>query len=223
MDLVQHKYDLQPQILRVCKQLLEEGRVLLYGHNIIQLSAVWGIGYQSKWVCETCRLDAIGARNRALITKIEVHSAQPHEKAFLPMARGHHWLLLTHDQYPEMKNVPWVQFTGRESHFRSTLEHLGLSSWWQTLEQAICGARTSADRDIIRAVENEMVNQMLLKARGTMEAAKLDFDNAYHARCRTTRDVLVSCVVLCKSAAAPTSCPGRDRRHLVQYVYIHPC
>lgn len=223
----QAKHGLQPQILQVCRQLLDEGRVLLYSDNIIQLNPVWGIDYnRSNWVCETCSLDLIGAHNRALITKVEVRSAEPHGKLVLPPARGHHWLFLIHDRFPEFGNIAWFQFTGRESHFRSTLEHFGFASPWRTLEHAHCRARTIADANMIRTVEDETVNQMLLRACGTMEAAGLHFENAYHVRCRTnvvTSNALVNCVVLCKSVAAPASCPGMDRRHSVRYVCMHLC
>jgi hypothetical protein len=218
------KHGLQAQLLRVCKQLLEEGRVLLYGRNIIQFSPPCDTCGRFHRAWNQCRLSAIGARNRSLITKMEVCNVKYEKNKFLPV--GRQWISSVL-QYPELDKVTWFQFTPEDSYFGSMLGHMGSTLTWNTLEQAQDRAQTPAEKKTIQVVEDATVREMLLEAGAMMEAAGFNFDSAYHVKCRTggtvTQEAIVNAVVLCKSASAPTSCPGTDRWHLLHYVCMHLC
>jgi len=221
--------ELQVQILRVCKQLLQDGRALLYGRNIIRISTFSGKSSFKQNVCEMCRLDLIGEQSRAVITKTELNTATPHWEGCLPLARGHHCLVLVRDHYPELNHVSWIQFTANKWDFRMGLEQMDPSSefYWleghRAMDEDSRAIQKALTEDLTRTANDELINIMLLKAVASTEVAGMVFDKVYSTRTRpisVTGEVVIG-VVLCDSTMAPISCPRMDTQHAVENVCGH--
>jgi hypothetical protein len=211
-------YELQPQILRTCKQLHKEGRFALYRRNVIRLSME---DCEEAYIpsAEITSLEMIGARNRALITKIEMHIESLDTEYFWPTVSDYSPIIDLTKRYPELRNVAWVQFRTGWARYRSpTVPKVPTGEFRLLIQKSpLDGATHYAAGQML---QDDLFKRVRAMATASLGRAGNKFKHAYITYVKSTRykGSAEMAIVLCKSPATPKCCPWADRKHCIQYV-----